>query len=54
MTATAAGCAVSTDPARLDGAMRDTHGLYEGFGFALPKVPGRRMERPYPKVYSRP
>lgn len=32
-------------------ATRDAHGLYEQFGFALPKVEGRLMERTDPDVY---
>lgn len=34
-------------------ATRDAHGLYERFGFTLPKVPGRLMERLDPDVYAR-
>lgn len=34
-------------------ATRDAHGLYEQFGFALPKVEGRLMERTDPDVYQR-
>jgi GNAT superfamily N-acetyltransferase len=34
-------------------ATRDAHGLYERFGFTLPKAPGRLMERLDPDVYAR-
>jgi GNAT superfamily N-acetyltransferase len=34
-------------------ATRDAHGLYEQFGFTLPKVAGRIMERTDPDVYRR-
>ena len=34
-------------------ATRDAHGLYEQFGFTLPKVPNRFMERLDPDVYTR-
>lgn len=34
-------------------ATRDAHGLYEQFGFTLPKVAGRFMERVDPDVYVR-
>lgn len=34
-------------------ATRDAHGLYEQFGFTLPKVAGRLMERLDPDVYER-
>jgi GNAT superfamily N-acetyltransferase len=34
-------------------ATRDAHTLYERFGFSLPKVPGRLMERLDPDVYAR-
>jgi GNAT superfamily N-acetyltransferase len=35
-------------------ATRDAHGLYEQFGFTLPKAANRFMERVDPDVYSRP
>jgi GNAT superfamily N-acetyltransferase len=35
-------------------ATRDAHSLYEQFGFTLPKVAGRLMERTDPDVYRRP
>jgi GNAT superfamily N-acetyltransferase len=34
-------------------ATRDAHGLYEQFGFTLPKVAGRIMERTDPDIYRR-
>ena len=34
-------------------ATRDAHGLYEQFGFTLPKVADRFMERVDPEVYMR-
>jgi len=34
-------------------ATRDAHGLYEQFGFTLPKVVNRFMERLDPDVYTR-
>ena len=34
-------------------ATRDAHGLYEQFGFTLPKVANRFMERTDPDVYLR-
>jgi hypothetical protein len=34
-------------------ATRDAHGLYEQFGFILPKVANRVMERVDPDIYAR-
>lgn len=34
-------------------ATRDAHGLYEQFGFTLPNVAGRLMERTDPDIYRR-
>ena len=34
-------------------ATRDAHGLYEQFGFTLPKVANRIMERVDPDIYAR-